>query len=213
MSQPRETTTNNLADVIQVIQIGHRSGTLTVERGEGNAYEEGEIVFANGQIVNAQTGTQSGPVALGWLTTWTNCRFAFNVESSTTTPRPPFQPSGHSPLSTRPGSSPARTNTNSSGNFRPITTASMYGQNTPRTASTPSMPNQFVTQIPYRIRTDNSVLAYIEQVGLTREHRRLFMLIDGQRTTHELVGLMGKNLDKIVELLNELERAGIVHHR
>jgi hypothetical protein len=76
MSQPRETTTNNLADVIQVIQIGHRTGTLTVERGENSTFEEGMIVFVNGQIIDAKCGQQNGPVALGWLTTWTTCRFS-----------------------------------------------------------------------------------------------------------------------------------------
>jgi hypothetical protein len=75
-----------------------------------------------------------------------------------------------------------------------------------------SIPNHFIVQTPYRIRTDNSVLAFIDQVGLTREHRRLFMLIDGQRTTHELISLMNKNPEKVIELLTDLEQAGIVYH-
>ncbi|GCE23681.1 hypothetical protein [Dictyobacter kobayashii] len=73
-------------------------------------------------------------------------------------------------------------------------------------------PTPTVLQKPYRVPTNGNVLAYMEQVGLTREHRRLYMLIDGQRTTHELISLMGKNPEKILELLNDLERTGLVMH-
>ena len=103
MSQQRETTTNNLADVIQVIQIGHRTGTLTVERGEGTIFEEGIIVFVNGQIIDAKCGQQSGPVALGWLTTWTICRFSFIVDASLNSQHPSYPQSGSPQTTTNSG--------------------------------------------------------------------------------------------------------------
>lgn len=235
MSQPRETTTNNLADVIQVIQIGHRTGTLTVERGENNAFEEGTIVFVNGQIIDAKCGQQSGPVALGWLTTWTTCRFSFIVDASQASQTPSYPQIGSPQTTTRSGTFSSRPNTSSRPNIssrsnissRPnISSRTDSRNNTPHTnpyvtnrnqstnrSTNPlSIPNHFVVQTPYRIRTDNSVLAFIDQVGLTREHRRLFMLIDGQRTTNELISLMNKNPEKVIELLTDLERAGIVYH-
>ena len=218
MSQPRETTTNNLADVIQVIQIGHRTGTLTVERGESTTFEEGTIVFVNGQIIDAKCGQQSGPVALGWLTTWTTCRFSFIVDASKTSTNPSYPQIGSQQTTTRSGTFSSRPNTSSRSN---ISSRTDSRNNTPHTnpitnrnqSTNPlSIPNHFVVQTPYRIRTDNSVLSFIDQVGLTREHRRLFMLIDGQRTTNELISLMNKNPEKVIELLTDLERAGIVYH-
>jgi Domain of unknown function (DUF4388) len=243
MSQPRETTTNNLADVIQVIQIGHRTGTLTVERGETNAFEEGMIVFVNGQIIDAKCGQQNGPVALGWLTTWTTCRFSFIVDASQTSQLPSYPQIGSPQTTTRSGPFSSQRNLSSQSNLssqrnlssqsnlssqrnlssRPNTSSrtdsrsqtphtNQFANNRNNSTNPLSVPNHFVVQTPYRIRTDNSVLAFIDQVGLTREHRRLFMLIDGQRTTHELISLMNKNPEKVIELLTDLERAGIVYH-
>jgi hypothetical protein len=223
MSQPRETTTNNLADVIQVIQIGHRTGTLTVERGENSTFEEGMIVFVNGQIIDAKCGQQNGPVALGWLTTWTTCRFSFIVDASQTSHPPSYPQTGSPQTTTRSGSFSSRPNISArtvSRSQTPHTNPSVTNGNHTtdpltngnRSTNPLSIPNHFIVQTPYRIRTDNSVLAFIDQVGLTREHRRLFMLIDGQRTTHELISLMNKNPEKVIELLTDLEQAGIVYH-
>ena len=40
----RGTSTNRLADVIQVVQLTHKTGLLTIERGETDStLEEGEI--------------------------------------------------------------------------------------------------------------------------------------------------------------------------
>ncbi|TMC61826.1 MAG: DUF4388 domain-containing protein, partial [Chloroflexota bacterium] len=49
MPHQRETATDRLSNVIQVIQLGKKSGLLTVERGEGITFEEGAITFVNGQ--------------------------------------------------------------------------------------------------------------------------------------------------------------------
>src|SRR5260221_770741 len=77
MAQQKETITNSLADVIQVIQLSRKSGMLTVERGEGETFEEGMITFVNGQAVEAQTAAFNGQNALRWLGSWGTCRFAF----------------------------------------------------------------------------------------------------------------------------------------
>src|SRR5205807_8030735 len=54
-----------------------RTGVLTVKRGEGNTLEEGMITFANGQIIQAQTGRYSGSEAKNRLSAWGTCRFIF----------------------------------------------------------------------------------------------------------------------------------------
>lgn len=50
----------------------------------------------------------------------------------------------------------------------------------------------------------------IEQMGLSRTHRRLFLLIDGGRTVKELIRLMSQNPEDVQRLLYDLERAGVI---
>lgn len=209
MSQQRETTTNNLADIIQLIQIGHRTGTLTVERGNGNSYEEGNVVFVNGHITEAKNGPYYGPTALGALTTWTTCRFAFIVAM------PPAYNTGPLNIQSQPMQlmppQPTTRQLSTNPNMRsivPIPPTQITGPN----HSLVSMA-QSTVNIPYRTQAHNNVLAYMEQAGLTREHRRLFMLIDGQRTTQEIISLMGKIPEKMLELLSDLEKHGLIRQR
>lgn len=77
MSERYGTTTDNLANVIQLIQLGRKTGTLRVERGKGATHEEGYITFVQGQITQAQGGQRTNQAALTWLSTWDACRFAF----------------------------------------------------------------------------------------------------------------------------------------
>src|SRR5436853_7725634 len=88
MAQQKETITNSLADVIQVIQLGRKSGVLTVGRGVGETFEEGMITFVNGQAVAAQTTGFNGQNALHWLARWGTCRSAFI--RTTTSELPPI---------------------------------------------------------------------------------------------------------------------------
>jgi hypothetical protein len=50
----------------------------------------------------------------------------------------------------------------------------------------------------------------IEQMGLSRTHRRLFLLIDGGRTVKELIRLMSHDPEDVQHLLHDLERAGVI---
>src|SRR5437660_6273370 len=77
MSQRRGTTTDRLSNVIEVIQLGRRTGFLTVERGEGPGREEGELTFVHGQVTYARGGQFVGQRALEWLHSWGACRFTF----------------------------------------------------------------------------------------------------------------------------------------
>ena len=87
MSHRRGTTTDNLLNVIQVIQLGRKTGFLMVDRGEGTAREEGEIAFVSGQIVEANSGSLVGQQALDWLKTWGVCRFLFVASPFSTAPQ------------------------------------------------------------------------------------------------------------------------------
>ena len=50
----------------------------------------------------------------------------------------------------------------------------------------------------------------IEQMGLSRTHRRLFLLIDGGRTVKDLARLMAYEPEAVLRLLQDLERAGVI---
>ncbi len=56
MPPQRETATDRLADVIEVAQLGQKTGLLTVERGNGITLEEGSITFVDGQVTEASAG-------------------------------------------------------------------------------------------------------------------------------------------------------------
>ena len=77
MAEHRDAVTNRLAYVILTIQLGGRTGTLTIERDGDMGLEEGSIVFINGQVAWAKAGQRDNEAAFDWLKTWTTCRFAF----------------------------------------------------------------------------------------------------------------------------------------
>ena len=184
--QQRETATDRLADVIQVIQLGRRSGMLTVERGRGATFEEGTITFVNGQVAQASVGSRRGREALSWLSAWRSCLFTFITSSANESA--PFQ----SPSSPYNGIS--RPQQSSNGN-----------------RSTQRL-DAFVPKgdVPHRIKPVEEVLPIMQAMGLSRAHRRLLLLIDGQRNVSELVRLVGQSGEEVFKQLDELERAGFI---
>ena len=72
----------------------------------------------------------------------------------------------------------------------------------------PSMGAEAV--VPYRSRPLNAVLTALADLGLSRVHRHLLLLVDGQRSVAELMRLTGKSAREVDLLLRELEQAGLV---
>ena len=64
--------------------------------------------------------------------------------------------------------------------------------------------------VPYRTRHMEEGIRLIEQMGLSRTHRRLFLLVDGNRTVKELIRLMSHDPDGVLKLLQDLEHAGVI---
>jgi Domain of unknown function (DUF4388) len=208
--QWRGATTNQLGDVIQTIQLVHRSGVLKVEKNEeGVIQEEGTITFISGQITEAHLGILSGPAAFNRIVSWKSCRFTFLAAET--------QASG--PL-LPPGSSDQYITSNdmSPGNFSPHDTGpnALISKDTgpymrlPRDtgATTGRLPN--LSSGPYRLRDVNEVIPHFASMGLSRLHRHLFLLIDGQRTMSELVHILGRQPAEVYMLLADLERAGLI---
>ncbi len=184
MPQPA-TSTDRLANVIQVIQLGRKTGTLTVEREGSYGLEQGIVFFVNGQVARARAQHLEGMAAFQWLNTWSACRFTFVLSTSpaTTVKLPAVPPdvmAGHESNGNR-ASSPG-----SNGWVRPE------------------------ARIPFQHRPLEEALRAIEQAYLSRAHRRLYLLIDGHRSSAELARLMGRSQQEVDALLRDLERAGVI---
>lgn len=217
MPQQRDTSTDRLANVIQVIQLGRKTGVLTVERSNGITTEEGSITFVNGHATQASAGQRVGLDAFNWLSTWGASRFAFL--SSTTTPQTTPLPSvtRTAPAAAAMSVSPAfRTQPQPHPLVPPSAThrsedTSLAGIDARGIRKSTGVSHPVpVTGIPVRTRQMDEAIRLIEQLGLSRTHRRLFLLIDGQRTNTELVRLIGREPDEVQRLLRDLEKAGVI---
>ena len=191
MSQRRGATTDQLANLIEILQMGRKTGTLTVVRGENTHIEEGVVTFVNGQITEAYTGRLKGQAALKVLmSTWGVCRFTFVAPGGgqATAPLPSVQKGVQ--FSTARETNPRLPTTTPLGQRHEYVT-----QNEPTEASLAT---------PYRTVPVDEALRLLDAAKLSRTHRRLLMLIDGRRTVEELVRLLGRRHDEVQKLLRDL---------
>ncbi|OYT72162.1 MAG: response regulator [Chloracidobacterium sp. CP2_5A] len=63
----------NLAEIVQILESGRRTGLLTIESGSEQAY----LYLRDGAIINAECGALSGEQAVFHLVGWTSGDFAF----------------------------------------------------------------------------------------------------------------------------------------
>jgi hypothetical protein len=191
MPQQRGTTTDRLANIIQVLQLGRKTGHLTVERGEGAAREQGEILFVHGQVIEARAGQFYGQQALSRLNVWGACRFMFY-------PSMPDRVTG-----SLPALAPTANGTNPQ-----LHTPAPLSQDSGWRQTTGQLERAF--PVPRRKRRADEALQLLDEAGFSRLHRRLFLLVDGHRTMVELVRLMGRGQDEVQRLLSDLIRVGLV---
>ena len=197
MSEERGLATDQLSNIIQVIQLGRKSGQLIVERGEGMTLENGEITFIHGQITQARWNHRSGQEALNQLNNWGACRFMFTptLTAPDTITGPLTLPSTQIPRDTNP-------------QIRALP----HTQGIPRTnVSQPTGAHRAIgPSTPQRTISGDKALRLLDQAGLSRSHLRLFLLIDGKRTINELTRLVGKRYEDVHKLLQDLESAGLI---
>ena len=194
MPQQPATLTDRLANVIEVIQLGRKTGILTAERNVGSMLEHGMITFVNGRVIQASFGQHTGFPAFSVLKTWSTCRFTFTPSDTSQITQQITQP------------------------LTSVTdeVSTQRGFVTDPTLRTPAMTNHkqngliAAGGVPSPIRPYDEALVWIERVGLSRAHRRLFLLIDGYRTIPELVRLMGRGEDEVNALLRDLEGANLI---
>src|SRR5690349_14436995 len=127
--------------------------------------------------------TSGEQLPINWLNTWGTCRFVF-VSS----------------LSASSGS----LQSSMQGGARSTDSLLSTDRLTPPPVSGP------IGVAPYRIREVNEVLPLFGAMGLTRVHRQLFLLIDGQRTVPDLIRLSARGTEEVRRLLADLERAGMI---
>ncbi|HEY4385071.1 MAG TPA: hypothetical protein VGN34_11430, partial [Ktedonobacteraceae bacterium] len=68
------------------------------------------------------------------------------------------------------------------------------------------MPDQAA---PQRLKAADEALSLLESASLSRMHRHLLLLLDGQRTIAELSRLMNRGEGEILRLLRDLAQLGI----
>ena len=197
MPQQPATETDSLANVIQVISLGRKTGTLTVERRIGSEAEKGIIIFVNGQMTEASVRQLTGVAAFQWLSTWGPCLFTF-TSGEVSTHQGSSSPVPH-------GSRPVP-DTNPRLRTQPLPISKGHDMH----ATGPQPVPASVQTAPYHLRPLDDGLQRIAFAGLSRAHRRLFLLIDGFRPTTELIRLMGRSQAEVESLLQDLERAGVI---
>ncbi|GCE06929.1 DUF4388 domain-containing protein [Dictyobacter aurantiacus] len=194
----RDTAADQLIKVIQVLQLGRKTGVLTVERGEGPTFEEGMLVFSYGNIVSAKTGYLNGIDACNQLYTWTRCKFAF-------IPHP--QASGwdapSAPLR-QPETTPGPDHSARSAGARP--SPNQGGEQAPQFPFHNEILYQKILEPAYSLQA-------IEAARLSRAHKHLFMLVNGERTLTEFVRLTGRQLSEIASQLTDLEQIGVIRRQ
>jgi hypothetical protein len=102
--------------------------------------------------------------------------------------------------------------------YRPAGTNNHYKPNpvTPAGPVTPIPPvyrtsgQTSITQRPFRLVQGSEALTYMAKAKLTRQHRHIFFLLDGQRTIDDLTRLTGNHITDTLRLLADLERIGLI---
>lgn len=70
--------TSRLGNILQMISLSRQTGILRVIRGQGATREMGQIRFIDGEPVSALLGQLTGEAALGVLSNWGECYYAFD---------------------------------------------------------------------------------------------------------------------------------------
>ena len=210
MPQQPTTLTDRLANVIQVIQLGRKTGILTVERSSGISLERGTVYFVNGLMTQASAHQLSGLAAFQWLNAWGSCRFTFTPsDSAVTTKKLPSLRPAQLPVSEHESFHDTDPTLQTQAQAKAFSVSGT--ENNQFRQGYPYLQKESV-RIPKQLRSIDDAVQHIERMKFSRTHRRLFLLIDGHRNTADLARLMGRRQVEVVALLQDLERADVVKH-
>lgn len=216
MRRQRATIADHLSQVIEVIELGRRTGLLSIERDDPPGLEEGDIYFVQGEAIYASNGVKSGRPALEALRTWGVCRFAFLADADRPTPNIGPELRGSRP----PQAGAARPSGSATRLPPPRRAAPPPFPLPPGTPSRPSVqrgpsstqPLLLITptQRPLRAPNPQDIPRLAANYHLSWAHRALLLLADGEHTVAELARLAGRSEDEVLRLLNDLMRLGLI---
>jgi Domain of unknown function (DUF4388) len=232
MAKARDTSTDRLSNVIEVVELGRRTGLLSAERGEGSYLEQGDIYFVGGRAIYAATAQLRGRDALVVLGQWGPCRFSFDTEAPRPAPNLALSPS---PMGAPPdrGFSSSRIGTPSQGGNSGFAwgTPPSHPAFAPGNGSTPATPSRLPSADAWSMSQPSSVpatgplgrrprrspdaqdlMAVVTSYNLSRSHRTLLLLADGSHNVLDLARLLSKTVDEVTQLLAELETRALVYY-
>jgi hypothetical protein len=205
MQQREEVAIDRLLSIIQTIQLGRKTGLLTARRGEGASAEKGTILFTRGQITEVRLGERTGTDALIALNTWGHCAFTFALSNEQNTPPSTAAANGNLDSVTTSNPHPFIA-------ISPLRRSSGALSRDERTSAGQEqmLPPVAISAAPYHIVSAEAALRAIEHMDLSRTHRQLLLLIDGQRTIADLSRLTRRSLKDVYILLRDLERSTVI---
>jgi len=205
MWQPQEVA-DSLASTIQRLQSQRETGQLIVKHGKGATVEEGIIIFNNGRVTEARIGSRSGSDVFNRMSRWENFSWSF-VRPIMDTPAASYSYGS-------PNTGPIVSTGNLSNSYpnTPVDSLQFQVEPTEKVTRKLSQDVPFTQGAPRPICQYQTGLQMIDRLGLSRSHRRLFLLIDGRRSVPDLIRLMAKELDDVDKLLQDLERIAIIHY-
>jgi hypothetical protein len=223
MAKPRVTATNRLSNVIDVVEMGRRSGMLSVERGGGSVLEVGEMYFVSGVPTYVALAGLRGREALLALSTWGPCRFAFDTDSTQPPPNivvtdpslythPRDQGSSTPPMASpgpAAGSQAMRRLQTRPLGPRQTGSLNQYGSYTPPNTN---LNTASLGRRPRRAPDVRDLMMVVTTYNLSRNHRTVLLLADGEHSILDLARLSSKSVDEITVLLADLESRGLVYY-
>jgi hypothetical protein len=205
MRRQRATSADQLSQVIEVIELGRRTGLLSVERTDQAGLEEGDIYFVQGEAIYACTGTKTGRIALETLRTWQACRFAFLAHIP-----PPSPNIGPAIRGSRPSQ------TGSTRSIGPIAQPPLSPTQRPgaRPFSGPPAPSPrwglTSSHRPKRGPNAQDIPRLAASYQLSWAHRALLLRADGEHTVAELARLSNRSEEEVLRLLADLLQLGLI---
>lgn len=243
MAKPRVTATDRLANVIEVVELGQRTGMLSVERGSGSVLEEGELYFLNGRVIYASLAGLRGREALTALSRWGTCRFSFDRESPSPSPnitgglppvetpsdprrapmanpsisQPSYPTSRSGDLSNSWPVYPGEGASNGASNGALTSGPANFGAPQRRPMPPATGPNSgqagdYLNRRPRRAPDVRDLMSVVTTHNLSRAHRTILLLADGEHTVLDLARLSSKSVDEVSAVLNELETRGLIYY-
>ena len=211
---------DRLVKIIQDIRFEKMTGSLVVTRGKGISYELGTLVFLNGQVVQGRVGRREGREALNCLLTWGKCWYTFVLSiMSDTDQRSKRQVSNKEAREQSriphvrlvPMGQAQRLHAGRDESATGSWSGGEQQQRIQKESRTLLGGARRVNEtVPYISRPLEDGLRVLAEKGLSRMHRRVFLLVNGSRRVEDLMRLLKLNEHEMLSLLYDLRDRGII---